>query len=102
MPLFICEYCQAIDNTALGGSFWQSRIEDVPVLCSECNPEGRTGGKWHEQFDKYIAADADAERYAGEMIAFEDEERVWSDAVAMIYQPNNDANTAKSIDRRRT
>jgi hypothetical protein len=49
MPLFICDQCHAIENTALG-SFWHRRSQNLPVLCSEC---GR--GKWHGHWPKAIA-----------------------------------------------
>lgn len=70
MPLFICEHCGAIDNTACGGTFW-TKDSDPPVwpveaagkaLCAECAPiryrDGRPnprGGKWHGRFPKRIA-----------------------------------------------
>lgn len=42
MPLFICENCNAIENTALG-DYWSKHIK----LCSEC-----ARGKWHNRFPK--------------------------------------------------
>jgi len=42
MSLFVCEKCNAIENTALG-KFW---AEDEK-LCSECG-----FGKWHGRFEK--------------------------------------------------
>ena len=63
MPLFICEKCECVDNTALG-SYWSRNIGvfDAPfniALCSECAPltfnDGtKTGysGKWHGKFEK--------------------------------------------------
>lgn len=48
MPLFICEKCGAIENTAVG-SYWQTIYKpgDIPALCSEC-----AFGKWHGKFKK--------------------------------------------------
>jgi hypothetical protein len=42
MPLFICEKCQTIENTALG-HYWGEKEK----LCSEC-----AFGKWHGRFPK--------------------------------------------------
>jgi hypothetical protein len=60
MPLFVCEKCGTIDNTAMDGTFWYSRaflkesFEQFPkdlrtelALCTECQT-----GKWHDEFDK--------------------------------------------------
>lgn len=51
MPLFQCDRCLAVDNTACGGNYW-SRLMDAdaptgPVLCCECHT-----GKWHDRFPK--------------------------------------------------
>lgn len=68
MPLFICEDCHAIENTALGvyhGVYgglntWFPKEYQGRVLCSECaSPAFSDGtatpyGKWHGQFDKTI------------------------------------------------
>jgi len=65
MPLFICEKCGAIENTALG-HYWcreYFKFKDASLnnkaLCSECAPlefdDGqKTGnnGKWHGRFKK--------------------------------------------------
>ena len=51
MPLYICEKCHAIENTALTHYwYYDFNIDKVSVLCSEC-----TGGKWHGNFPKEIA-----------------------------------------------
>lgn len=47
MPLFVCDECECVDNTALT-QYW-STAEDAPALCSECDPDI---GKWHDQFPK--------------------------------------------------
>jgi len=69
MPLFICEKCGNIENTATG-FYWcrsRSKFKDSPdcdgkALCSKCVPEfyddgSRTGysGVWHNIFpeEKY-------------------------------------------------
>lgn len=65
MPLFVCEVCECVENTALG-HYW-SRDHDYfgnpdlvgKALCSECSPatfkDGRPnteGGRWHGKFPK--------------------------------------------------
>lgn len=67
MPLFVCEKCGCVDNTALGfywGKFWPNKtwfVDDSyngKALCSECCPKvyvdgSETGkGKWHNMFPK--------------------------------------------------
>ena len=47
MPLFICDKCKCVENTALSPTFWTNRIDKKPLLCSECET-----GKWHEKFEK--------------------------------------------------
>lgn len=70
MPLFVCEKCGAIENTALG-TYWAResfRFKDHPeldgkALCSECTPKyfedgSPTGkGEWHGHFPKEYARD---------------------------------------------
>lgn len=71
MPLFVCEKCGGIDNTALG-RYWTKDLPDMwsadnegMALCCECAPtqfkdgkptnrpaDMRTFGKWHNQFAK--------------------------------------------------
>lgn len=46
MPLFKCDRCNCIDNTALGGSYW-FRERTGGAFCSECYT-----GKWHGRFEK--------------------------------------------------
>ena len=48
VPLFVCDECGTVDNTALGG-YWQAILYDLPALCAVC----RTG-KWHGHFDREI------------------------------------------------
>jgi hypothetical protein len=48
MPLFKCEKCGDVENTALCG-YWWKKCNDEPLLCSECDPEI---GKWHGEFTK--------------------------------------------------
>ena len=62
MPLFICEKCDGIDNTACGGTYWMSHRENTPALCCECSPveypdgsKNNRAGKWHNRFPKEIA-----------------------------------------------
>lgn len=71
MPLFICDKCECIENTALG-RYWARDMKDCwkdgeagKALCSECAPkEFRDGtptrwGKWHGRFEKRKAGDED-------------------------------------------
>lgn len=46
MPLYVCDHCRAVENTALG-KFWLRRPRKLPVLCSEC-----ATGEWHGRFPK--------------------------------------------------
>ena len=46
MSLFVCDHCQAIENTALG-LFWCRKPRGLPRLCSECGK-----GEWHGEFPK--------------------------------------------------
>lgn len=48
MPLYECERCHCVENTALT-NFWESLAEGKPRLCSECDPEI---GRWHGSFPK--------------------------------------------------
>lgn len=51
MPLFVCDNCKGIDNTACGGTYWSRMFaEDKRILCSECHT-----GKWKAPFPKRIA-----------------------------------------------
>lgn len=64
MPLFKCECCGCIENTALG-HYWSrfvTKFKDSTMnekaLCSECMPDEfidgtkTKGGKWHGKFPK--------------------------------------------------
>jgi len=64
MPLFICENCGCIENTALGHYWSRKHVKfkdekmNDKALCSECTPlefsdGSRAGnGKWHNHFPK--------------------------------------------------
>lgn len=66
MPIFVCEKCGNIDNSATGHYWGKERFKfkDAPdcdgkALCCECVPEffddgSKTGynGKWHNKFPK--------------------------------------------------
>lgn len=53
MPLFVCDKCHGIDNTALHGNYWTRLVDDDKkkfsgmILCSECHT-----GTWHGRFPK--------------------------------------------------
>lgn len=51
MPLFECDQCHCVENTALGNYWMPHAYKDGPVQCSECET-----GKWHGKFDKKPAA----------------------------------------------
>ncbi len=46
MPLFKCEKCGCVENTALCGYWWRGNKK---ALCSECDPEFR---RWHHRFPR--------------------------------------------------
>lgn len=68
MPLFVCDKCCAIENTACG-HYWtrgygylKDKEADKKALCSECTPQEFSDGsidyrkgKWHGGFKKQIA-----------------------------------------------
>lgn len=69
MPLFQCEACKCVENTALSPSYWSRDMDIWPPeargkkLCSECAPttfsDGSPvmgAGKWHGRFPKRPAA----------------------------------------------
>ena len=69
MPLFKCEGCGCVENTALS-NFWtrginwttgEPVIPKPPALCSECDP---AIGTWHGEFPKR-PWDADAAANSG-------------------------------------
>lgn len=65
MPLFVCEICECVDNTALG-HYWGKDNDYFgkpelrgKALCSECTPDtykdgtkNKDGGRWHGKFPK--------------------------------------------------
>lgn len=65
MPLFVCDICQCVDNTALG-HYWGKSHDYFgkpellgKALCSECTPDtykdgskNTDGGRWHGKFPK--------------------------------------------------
>ena len=64
MPLFVCDVCECVENTALGHYWSRNRNTFGPelqgkALCSECTPDrfydgtpNKEGGKWHGKFPK--------------------------------------------------
>ena len=48
MPLFVCDKCNCIENSALAPDFWINLCEGKECLCSECGPLRR----WHGRFPK--------------------------------------------------
>lgn len=47
MSLFICSNCGCLENTALCGYWFRTKMDEP--LCSECDPRI---GKWHGCFPK--------------------------------------------------
>lgn len=71
MPLFVCDRCDTIENTALGfywGKWnygWKDETLNGKALCSGCSPtqladgtRNKRGGGWHGQFPREIATEA--------------------------------------------
>lgn len=71
MPLFICEQCQTIENTATGRwwtrnsrNMW-SKDNEGKALCSVCAPPKYVDGTrtefgvWHDKFPRRRATEAD-------------------------------------------
>ena len=67
MPLFICDKCGCIDNTATGHywckdwtDLWADKSIVGKALCAECAPafykDGTPSeyGKWHDRFPKIL------------------------------------------------
>ena len=64
MPLFVCEKCKTIDNTALahfwtrGLGYFKDTEKDKQALCCVCMPDDSIcakAGKWHNYFPQTIA-----------------------------------------------
>ena len=47
MPLFVCEKCKNIENTALSRYWSKKYCTNNTALCSECD-----SGEWHGKFQK--------------------------------------------------
>jgi len=46
MPLFVCEKCECVENTAVS-EYWINKSDGNPLICSECGT-----GEWHNMFPK--------------------------------------------------
>lgn len=81
MPLFVCDKCGAIDNTALGFYWSRNRVnfKDPALkgmaLCTRCVPEeyddgSKTGynGKWHNKFPLELYEDVKDTLLEGDII----------------------------------
>jgi hypothetical protein len=51
MPLFRCQKCDCIEDTALC-HYWSARLQELPTICSACDPKI---GKWHGEFPRKSA-----------------------------------------------
>ena len=67
MPLFVCEKCGCVENTALGFYWSRNRVKckdeslNGKALCSECAPQyyedgskSDFDGQWHGKFEKML------------------------------------------------
>jgi hypothetical protein len=62
MPIFACDNCGCIENTALSGYWFKtSKVK----LCSECDPAIR---KWHGAFKKRKATKEELNKLNGDFI----------------------------------
>lgn len=68
MPLFVCDKCKVVENTACGHywtrgqDFYKDKKLDKMALCSQCMPTEFNDGsrmkspaKWHGRFERRIA-----------------------------------------------
>jgi hypothetical protein len=51
MPLFPCQKCNCVEDTALC-RFWSARLQEKPTICSACDPKI---AKWHGEFPQESA-----------------------------------------------
>ena len=61
MPMFICDRCSTIENTACGDHGANMLNRNKPKLCSACMksvPPYRKGGEWHGRFERRVATPA--------------------------------------------
>lgn len=65
MPLYECEQCHCVENTALT-NFWEAYMERTAKLCSECDPRI---GRWHGRFPKQPASEY-LKEFPGEKIDY--------------------------------
>jgi hypothetical protein len=66
MPLFECETCHAVDNTAVTNFAYDHLYLKKPALCSACDPKI---GKWHGRFEK-ITAEEYRRRFPNDKIEY--------------------------------
>ena len=76
MPLFRCQKCNCVEDTALC-HYWSARLQETPTVCSACDPKI---GKWHGEFpqesakgwavqkDGFLFDKSDVERWLGQPI----------------------------------
>jgi hypothetical protein len=50
MPLFLCDECGVIENTALSSYWSRKEYADEKALCSECAPKSTWHGKFPREF----------------------------------------------------
>lgn len=66
MPLYVCDTCHSIENTAFGHyhtrglGYFKDKVKDAKALCSACMPNEYNNGKtrktgWHNHFEREIA-----------------------------------------------
>jgi hypothetical protein len=49
MPLFACDECDSVENTACCRYWLRKRATGGRALCSQCDPEI---GEWHGRFER--------------------------------------------------
>jgi len=62
MPLFLCDKCGVIENTALSAYWSKDQLLDGAALCSECthikfSDGDEQYGKWHGKFPREFMTD---------------------------------------------
>jgi alpha-amylase/alpha-mannosidase (GH57 family) len=63
MPLFLCDKCGVIENTALSNYWVKDQTDGDKALCSECSGDG-----WHGTFPRQFMTDeqiAEAANWSG-------------------------------------
>ena len=57
MPMFICDSCSGIENTACGNAFTKADNKRVSIVYPGTGKPKYPGGTWHGEFLKVIATE---------------------------------------------